>query len=81
MKKYTFGNVTKDTRAGFDGVTRTTYSLGEKVIARVDAMGIEFTNIRVTERRELEGFAEFVGDAWKECKRLAPKISSTGEIE
>ncbi len=87
MKKYAFGTVAKDTRAGFDGMTRTSFSLVEpasrleRVIARADKAGIDFTSIRLTDRRELEGFAEFVGDVWKEHKRLVPRISTTGVIE
>ncbi len=81
MKKYAFGPITTDTRAGFDGRTRTEFLLGDRVIARADAVGVDFVNIRITDRRELEGFAEFVGDIWREHKRLTPRVSATGVIE
>lgn len=86
IKKYLCGDVVIDKRAGLDGKTRVIFVTSGPVAERCltinsSMMGMEVGGLMITTKKELEGLAELIANAWSEHLKLAPRITSKGVIE
>ena len=62
---------------GIDGIVHTEYwNKAGETLARVSQKGIEINKIGlISTQKELESFAKFVSDLWKEHQKMVPKFT------